>query len=109
MIFASLMGPNNMPPIEATYLNCPVIITNLEGHKEQLANSALYFNGYKPMELANHIKTLLTSKAKRSALISKQKPLAKKFDKINYFETINKIIDEYALIRNTWGEDFIHL
>lgn len=109
MIFASLMGPNNMPPIEATYLNCPVIITNLDGHKEQLGNSALYFNGYKPIELANHMKTLLTSKAKRSALILKQKPLAQKFNKINYFETINKIIDEYSAIRKTWGDDFIHL
>ena len=109
MIFASLMGPNNMPPIEATFLNCPVIITNLDGHIEQLGNSALYFDGYKPSELAEHMKTLLTSKTKRNAIILKQKKLSKEFEKINYFENISSIINEFALIRETWGSDFIHL
>jgi glycosyltransferase involved in cell wall biosynthesis len=109
MIFASLMGPNNMPPVEATYLNCPVIITDLDGHKEQLQDTALYFNGYKPDELSEHIRTLLTEKDTRDHIIEKEKVLAREFDKINYFSCIKQIIDEFALIRKTWGEDFIHL
>lgn len=109
MIFASLMGPNNMPPIEGTFLHCPVIITNLDGHKEQLKNSALYFDGCKPGELAKHIKTLLKKPAIRNAIIAKEKKLAKEFDKINYFSNVKKVIDEFAAIRQTWGDDFIHL
>lgn len=109
MIFASLMGPNNMPPVEATYLNCPVIITDLDGHKEQLQDTALYFNGYKPDELAEQIRILLSDKNARDFIIEKEKVLATKFDKINYFSCIKQIIDEFALIRKTWGEDFVHL
>lgn len=109
MIFASLMGPNNMPPVEATYLNCPVIITDLDGHKEQLKDAALYFNGYKPEELAEHIKTLLLDAKKRKSFVSKQKKLAPEFDKINYFSCIKQIIDEFSSVRKTWGEDFVHL
>lgn len=109
MIFASLMGPNNMPPIEATYLHCPVIITDLEGHKEQLKDTALYFNGYKPEELARHMQSLLSSKSYRESLIKKQIQLSKNFDKVNYFAKIKTIIDEFKLIRNTWGVDFIHI
>lgn len=109
MVFASLMGPNNMPPVEATYLNCPVIITDLDGHKEQLQDTALYFNGYKPDELSEHIRTLLTEKDTRDCIIEKEKVLATEFDKINYFSCIKQIIDEFALIRKTWGEDFMHL
>lgn len=109
MIFTSLMGPNNMPPIEATFLNCPVIITNLAGHKEQLKDTALYFDGYKPAELAEQMKLILTSKTKRSSLILKEKKLGKSFSEINYFTEIRKIVEEFSLIRNTWGTDFIHL
>ncbi len=109
MIFASLMGPNNMPPIEATYLHCPVIITDLDGHKEQLKDTALYFNGYKPEELAKHMESLLSSELIRKSLINKQIQLSKNFDKVNYFAKIKTIIDEFKLIRNTWGMDFIHI
>ena len=109
LIFASLMGPNNMPPIEGTYLNCPVIITDLDGHKEQLKDTALYFNGYKAEDLAENMKLLLTNPKKRSAIIKKEERLAKKFDKMNYFLCVKQIIDEFAMIRKTWGDDFIHL
>ena len=109
MIFASLMGPNNMPPIEATYLGCPVIITDLNGHKEQLQGTALYFNGYKPEELAEHMHTLLTDVNARSAIIKKEKMLGEQFGKVNYFAEIKKIIKEFSLIRRTWGTDYRHL
>jgi len=109
MIFASLMGPNNMPPIEATYLHCPVVITDLDGHKEQLGDTALYFNGYNPEELAEHMNILLSDADIRNAIIEKEKKLGQQFDKINYFAEIKKIIKEFSLIRRTWGRDFVHL
>ncbi len=109
MIFASLMGPNNMPPIEATYLGCPVIITDLDGHKEQLQDTALYFNGYKPEELAEHMKTLLSDDYARNEIIEKEKVLGKQFGTVNYFAEIKKIIKEFSLIRRTWGVDYRHL
>lgn len=103
MIFASLMGPNNMPPIEATYLNCPVIITDLDGHKEQLGDTSLYFNGYNSEELAQRMLSLLKDRDLRLSIIEKEKKLAVEFDKINYFSCVKKIVDEFSLIRKTWG------
>ena len=108
MIFASLMGPNNMPPIEGTYLNCPVIITDLDGHKEQLKDTALYFNGYRANELAMHMKKLLTSSAFRNKLVKKERGLAKEFEKVNYFSCIRQIVSEFSAVRKTWGTDFPH-
>lgn len=103
MIFASLLGPNNMPPIEGTYLNCPVIITDLDGHKEQLKDTALYFNGYKAEELAAQMKRLLANSSVRNNIIKKEKALAKKFEKVNYFACVRQIISEFSVIRETWG------
>lgn len=99
MIFASMMGPNNMPPIEATYLNCPVIITNLEGHIEQLGDTALYFDGNDYIKLAEHIRNIRSNKVERDKILESQKPLREKFSKINYFEEVMKIFDEYYLIK----------
>ena len=109
MVFASLLGPNNMPPIEATYLGCPVIITNLDGHKEQLKDSALYFDGCDAHDLAECMYKVLKDPVLITSLLEKQKKLAGVFDKINYFGAVQKIIDEYRPYRETWGSDFIHL
>lgn len=109
MIFASLMGPNNMPPIEATFLGCPVIITDLDGHKEQLGDSALYFNGYNYQELADKITTLLDDTKIKTFLATKQKELSLEFEKINYFEQVLVKLKEFEKIRKTWGDDFNHL
>ena len=41
---ASHFGPTNMPPIEAMHLGCPVICSDIEGHREILGDAGLYFN-----------------------------------------------------------------
>lgn len=40
-IFASLMGPNNIPPIEVVYLECPLIITDIPDHDERHGRTKL--------------------------------------------------------------------
>ena len=43
---ASHFGPTNIPPIEAMEIGCPVICSDLKGHREILGDSALYFNSF---------------------------------------------------------------
>lgn len=95
MIFASMMGPNNMPPIEATFLNCPVIITNLEGHIEQLKQTAVYFDGSNPKELADVVNKMMLDDDFRNNIKESQIELSEEFAKINYFENIKRVLDEY--------------
>lgn len=95
MIFASMMGPNNLPPIEATFLHCPVIITDLEGHVEQLGDSACYFDGNNARDLALKIKKIACDDNYRNSLIEKEKILGEKFANINYFSQIKIILDDY--------------
>jgi len=42
LVFPSLLGPNNLPPQEAAVLGCPMILSDLAGHREQLGEGALY-------------------------------------------------------------------
>lgn len=109
MIFASLMGPNNMPPIEATYLNCPVIITDLNGHKEQLGDSALYFDGLNSVDLADKMKMILKDENLRDNLKQRQQGLKENFADINYFNKIKTVLDEFSKVRETWGKDYVQV
>ena len=42
-IMASYVGPTNMPPLEAMAIGCPVICSDLSGHREEMLEAALYF------------------------------------------------------------------
>ncbi|MDP9046658.1 MAG: glycosyltransferase family 4 protein [Bacteroidota bacterium] len=44
LIMPTFLGPSNIPPIEALHLGCPVLCSDLDGHREILNEAALYFN-----------------------------------------------------------------
>lgn len=101
MIYSSLMGPNNLPPIEATFLGCPVIISDLVGHREQLGDSALYFKGTNELELAVCMKNILNDIV-RDDCIANQKKLRQNFSEIKYCAPILSLIEHYDLYLRCW-------
>lgn len=46
LVMASHFGPTNMPPIEAMEIGCPVVCSDLGGHREILGDAASYFDSY---------------------------------------------------------------
>lgn len=52
LVFPSLLGPNNLPPQEAAVLNCPMVLSDLVGHREQLGTGALYAAALDPQAWA---------------------------------------------------------
>ena len=60
----TLLGPTNMPLLEAACLDCPVICSDLEGHREMLGDYALYFNPYSPEDISFTLGSFLSTKAK---------------------------------------------
>ncbi|MFM6269445.1 MAG: glycosyltransferase, partial [Dolichospermum sp.] len=44
LAFMSFFGPDNLPPLEAMALGCPVIASKVSGSEEQLGNNALLVN-----------------------------------------------------------------
>ena len=103
-IFASLMGPNNIPPIEAVYLDCPLMITDIPGHVEQMGDGIMYFNGYKPNELAAHMEKLLTDASARNEALRRQLIKKKEFESYDYASGIISMLEEFELMRNTWKQ-----
>lgn len=44
LVMPTFFGPTNIPPIEAIFCSTPILISDIYGIKDQLENSALYFN-----------------------------------------------------------------
>ena len=59
LVYASLMGPDNLPPLEAMALKCPAILSAIEGHKEFLKDCCMFFNPLDENDLASQLETLL--------------------------------------------------
>jgi glycosyltransferase involved in cell wall biosynthesis len=102
LTFVSLLGPNNLPPIEAVLLDCPVIISNIPGHIEQMEDAALAVNATDPIEIGNAVIKLLTNPEFRKSLISKGNTLAEKQRNYSYFDEIITILNDFKKIRKNW-------
>lgn len=103
-IFASLMGPNNIPPIEAVYLECPLIITDIPGHKEQMGDGVLYFDGYNAENLASRMESLLANDDARQNQVDRQSDKREELIKYSYAGAIMSILKEYESMASTWTE-----
>lgn len=52
LAYVSLFGPENLPPLEAFALGCPVIASDVAGAREQLADAALLVDATRPQSIA---------------------------------------------------------
>jgi len=71
LIMTSTLGPTNIPPLEAIALGCPVIVSDVYAAREQLDDSALYFNPKDSEDISNKILDLLKNKKLREDIIRK--------------------------------------
>lgn len=104
LIFASILGPNNLPPIEGAFFGIPVILTDIEGHREQMGDDALYFDGLNPSTLASVIKKFVNDKELRDRMKAKSKEFMEKNGDYKYIDGILRILDEFKIRRDLWND-----
>ncbi len=101
LVMATYLGPTNMPLIEAMELGCPVICSDLKGHREILGKTAIYFNPLDKEELYNALLEMVNNRFSYKDAIEKQNKLS--FFKIeNSMQKLNEYLKEIAIIRNCW-------
>ena len=72
LVYASHCGPDNLPPLEAFHLGCPVICARYDGAEEQLGDGALYFRKGDPVGIVTHLLSL-NDGARRQKMIAEGK------------------------------------
>lgn len=108
LVYPSFFGPDNLPPLEAFTLGCPVIAANVHGAREQLGSAALLFDPRDPSELATNILKLAKDNLCRQRLITEGKAIASERTPRAYISKLCEVLDEFEPVRRCWGERFEH-
>jgi glycosyltransferase involved in cell wall biosynthesis len=61
MVYVSLLGPTNIPPIEAIYLNCPLVCSDVYAMPEQVGDYGVLVNAKEYEEIFSGIMKILIS------------------------------------------------
>lgn len=77
--FVSLIGPSNIPPLEAMVLGSPLICSDLYAMPEQVGDAALLVNPKNPIDIANKMEMLLGDSLLAKDLVQKGKEKMKKY------------------------------
>ncbi len=102
LIYPSFSGPENLPPLEAFALGCPVVASDFPGAREQLGDAAILFDPKSPHEIAKALLQLRNPKV-RAELIERGHIRAKSWTGSDYSRGVIRAIDEFEPIRKTWA------
>jgi len=109
LAYMTYFGPENLPPLEAFALGCPVIAANVPGALEQLGDAALLVNPSDEWEIASAINSIATNEKLRNTLIERGFKRARSFTGDDFVKSVFDIFDEFEPIVSCWkNEDFIY-
>jgi glycosyltransferase involved in cell wall biosynthesis len=108
LVFPSFFGPDNIPPLEAFALQCPVLASRIAGAEEQLNGAALLFDPTNPVDIADKILALRSDQALRKKLTTEGRQIAQSRSPERYIARIDEIVTGFAAIRECWSRDYRH-
>ena len=103
LAFPTFFGPDNLPPLEAFALRCPVIASKVSGAEEQLRDAALLFDPKNERELAQAVRDLWENPEKRRTLIERGLRVAAQCTPENYIQEASRAFDDFEPIRRCWA------
>jgi glycosyltransferase involved in cell wall biosynthesis len=92
LVFVSLIGPTNIPPLEAMLLNCPVIVSNKYAMPEQVGSAGLLVDPLNPSDIAEKIEKIYFDKLLRQSLINEGIKKNNTWTQENFNKTLYDII-----------------
>lgn len=104
LVFPSLAGPDNLPPLEAMAVGCPVVQASLKGPQEQLGEAAFYADPFCPAAWAETIEKLLKPQFQEEVNSKKEKgfQLVRERTPTGYIEKVLHIFREMEPIIDLW-------
>lgn len=102
MPYVSFFGPENLPPLEAFALGCPVVAAHVSGSESQLASAALLVDPADPADIADAVQRVLLDTELRAQLVAAGHDRARSFTPSHFVEGVVAICDELAPVIRTW-------
>ena len=102
LVFPSMFGPDNIPPLEAMAIGCPVLVADDPGMREQLGSAAMHLSPTDPLEWASAVTTLSEDAELRETMIARGKNRIQACTTEIYVDKIQSRLLEFKKIRETW-------
>jgi glycosyltransferase involved in cell wall biosynthesis len=103
LVYTSFCGPENLPPLEAFTLGCPVVASDIPGAQEQLGDAAILVDPGRPESISEGIRTILGNSSLRLSLIEKGRARAKSWASPDFVRGVFAMFDEFESIRRSWA------
>ena len=102
LTYLSFFGPENLPPLEAFGLGCPVIGASVAGSLEQLGDAALLVDPKDVEKIAAAIKRLHDDSELSRELVARGRERALQRSGVQFVRGIFSFLDEFEQIRRCW-------
>lgn len=97
LVMPTYLGPSNMPPLEAANLGCPVLLSDLEGHREMMGDYATYFDPTNVEDLSSKLLASIDGQKGNNEFDNRL------FSIENALSAIETALLKVKPIRSTWG------
>jgi glycosyltransferase involved in cell wall biosynthesis len=101
LLYLSRFGPENLPPLEAFALGCPVVCSDVAGASYQLGDAALLVDPRDPGTVADAI-LAAAELAERARLVAAGKQRARVWTADDYVRGFISFADEFEQERRLW-------
>ncbi len=102
LTFMTYFGPDNIPPLEAFALGCPVIASAVEGAREQYGDAVVHVDPSDPEAIGQAIWNLHSDKRLQERLVAAGFERAKRWTWADYLKGMFKLFDEFSAVRRNW-------
>jgi glycosyltransferase involved in cell wall biosynthesis len=102
LAYVTFFGPENLPPLEAFALGCPVVASDVPGASEQLGDAALLVPPTDASRIADALLALRRDEALRRRLIERGHERARAHTATHFVKGMFDIMDEIEPVVRSW-------
>ncbi len=100
--YVTFFGPENLPPLEAFALGCPVIASEVSGAREQLVDAVLFVDPTSPEQIAEAVVRLAREDGLRQKLTNAGRKIAQTRTPQGFVEDALAFLDRFEAVRRCW-------
>jgi glycosyltransferase involved in cell wall biosynthesis len=101
--YVTFFGPENLPPLEAFALGCPVIASEVSGAREQLQDAALFVAPTSPEQIAESVMRLASEEGIRERLVVAGQRIARTRTPESFVSEALSFLDRFEAVRRCWA------
>jgi glycosyltransferase involved in cell wall biosynthesis len=101
LTYPSRFGPENLPPLEAMALGCPVIAAGVPGAREQMGEAALLVSPDEPAELVAAVRRLDDAEL-RDRLVARGRDRAGEWTARDYVAGVLSFLNDFERLKRAW-------